>query len=67
VIVMENPNPVDLSEPERIPERDVVAMLAMLDYLIAEIGRVDPMSAQCLLLARKSFLEAMADALVRTH
>ena len=30
---------------ERIPERDILAMLAMIDYLIAEIGRIDPMSA----------------------
>jgi hypothetical protein len=42
-------------------------MLAMLDYLIAEIARVDVMSAQCLMLARKSLAEAVADALVRTH
>ena len=64
---MENPNRIDPPEAERIPERDIVAMLAMLDYLIAEIARIDTMSAQCLMLARKSLAEAVADALVRTH
>ena len=64
---MANPDRIDPPEAERIPERDVVAMLAMLDYLIAEIARVDVMSAQCLMLARKSLAEAVADALVRTH
>ncbi len=62
---MENPHTVD--QPEHIPERDVVAMLTMLDYLIAEISRIDAMSAQCLLLARKSLAEAMADLLVKAH
>jgi hypothetical protein len=64
---MENPNRIGPPEAERIPERDVVAMLTMLDYLIAEIGRVDVMSAQCLMLARKSLADAVADALVKTH
>jgi hypothetical protein len=64
---MANPDRIDPPEAERIPERDIVAMLAMLDYLIAEIARVDVMSAQCLMLARKSLAEAVADALVRTH
>jgi hypothetical protein len=64
---MENPNRIDPLEAERIPERDIVAMLAMLDYLIAEIARVDAMSAQCLMLARKSLAEMVADALVRAH
>ena len=64
---MENPNRIDPTEPERVPERDIVAMLAMLDYLIAEIACVDVMSAQCLMLARKSLAEAVADALVKAH
>jgi hypothetical protein len=64
---MANLDRIDPPEAERIPERDIVAMLAMLDYLIAEIARVDVMSAQCLMLARKSLAEAVADALVRTH
>ena len=64
---MENPNRIETSPPESVPERDVLAMLAMLDYLIAEIARVDAMSAQCLMLARKSLADAVADALVRAH
>lgn len=55
------------AQDERIPERDILAMLAMIDYLIAEIGRIDPMSAQCLVLARKSLAEAVGDSLVKAH
>ncbi len=64
---MPNPLPADTQEPERIPERDIVAMVAMLDYLIAEISKIDAMSAQCLMLARKSLTEAVAESLVRAH
>jgi hypothetical protein len=64
---MANLDRIDPPEAVRIPERDLVAMLAMLDYLIAEIARVDAMSAQCLMLARKSLAEAVADALVKMH
>jgi hypothetical protein len=64
---MEDPPHVDPPELLRIPERDVVAMLVMIDYLIAEISRIDVMSAQCLMLARKSLTEAVADALVKAH
>jgi hypothetical protein len=67
VIAMANPNRIDAPQPEPVPERDVLAMLAMLDYLIAEIAHVDAMSAQCLLLARKSLTDAVADSLVRAH
>jgi hypothetical protein len=54
-------------ERECIPERDILAMLAMLDYLIAEISRIDTMSVQCLILARKSLSEAVAGSLVKAH
>ncbi len=67
MIAMENSNRIDPLPPEPMPERDVLAMLAMLDYLIAEIARVDAMSAQCLMLARKSLADSVADALVQTH
>ena len=64
---MENPHCIGTPEPDRIPERDIVAMLTMLDYLIVEISRIDLMSAQCLILARKSLAEAVADSLVRAN
>jgi hypothetical protein len=64
---MEDPPHVDPPDLLRIPERDVVAMLVMIDYLIAEISRIDVMSAQCLMLARKSLTEAVAETLVKAH
>jgi hypothetical protein len=64
---MKTSHPVAPPAAESIPEGDVVAMLVMIDYLIAEIGRIDVMSAQCLMLARKSLTEAVAASLVRTH
>ena len=64
---MANPNRIDPPQAEPVPERDVLAMLAMLEYLIAEIAHVDAMSTQCLLLARKSLTDAVADALVKAH
>ena len=64
---MENTLPADIHEVEHIPERDIVAMVAMLDYLIAEISKIDTMSAQCLILARKSLTEAVGDALLRPN
>jgi len=67
VIVMANPHPVDPQAAEPIPERDIVAMLVMIDYLIAEVSRIDLMSAQCLMLARKSLTETVGDALVKAH
>jgi hypothetical protein len=60
-------NLVNIHEPELIPERDVVAMLAMLDYLIAEVGRIDAMAVQCLMVARKSLAETVADAFVKAN
>jgi hypothetical protein len=64
---MDNPHLVDTPEPELILERDIFALLAMLDYLISEIAKIDAMSTQCLILARKSLAEAVAEAFVRTH
>jgi hypothetical protein len=64
---MKQPAPVVPPAAEPIPATDIVAMLVMIDYLIAEIGRIDMMAAQCLMLARKSLTEAVADSLVKTH
>jgi hypothetical protein len=64
---MENTHLPDIHESNLIPERDIVAMLTMLDYLISEISKIDSMSAHCLILARKSLSEAVAAALVKAH
>jgi hypothetical protein len=46
------------SDPEQqggtLPEREILAMVKMLDYLITEVGKIDVTSAECLVLARKS-------------
>jgi hypothetical protein len=64
---MEEPSCFEVPELEPIPERDIISLVAMLDYLIGEIAKVDAMSASCLLLARKSLLDAVAAALVKPH
>ncbi len=64
---MPRPLPVDTPEGESIPERDIAAMMAMLDYLIAEVSKIDAMSAQCLILARKSLSDAVGDVFVSSH
>lgn len=64
---MANVHSIDPHAAEPVPKRDIVAMLVMIDYLIAEISRIDLMSAQCLKLARKSLTEAVADSTVKTH
>jgi hypothetical protein len=64
---MENSPLAQVHQPQPISERDIKAMLAMLDYLVAEISRIDGMAAQCLILARKSLTEAVADAFVKAH
>ncbi|HEY2136023.1 MAG TPA: hypothetical protein VGH49_09050 [Xanthobacteraceae bacterium] len=64
---MDNSFLAEAQDCERIPERDILAMLAMIDYLVAEISKIDTMSAQCLILARKSLSEAVGEALVKAH
>jgi len=60
-------NLANTEQVEFIPERDVVAMLAMLDYLIVEAGKIDAMAAQCLMVARKSLAETVAEAFVKAN
>ena len=67
VTIMPHPLPAESQEPERIPERDILAMVAMLDYLIVEVGKIDTMSAQCLMVARKSLTETVGEALVKPN
>jgi hypothetical protein len=64
---MQEPSCPGSLEAQPIAERDILSLVAMLDYLVGEIAKVDAMSASCLLLARKSLLEAVADALVRVN
>ena len=66
---MEQPiviSPANPEEREGMSPRDVLAMLAMLDYLIAQVGQIDGMSAHCLVLARKSLATA-ADGRCKAH
>ena len=56
---MENPS---VGDPP-----NVVAMLAMLDYLISEVSRIDETSAQCLVLARQSLSDAATGAFPKPH
>jgi hypothetical protein len=44
----------EIDEPDHVRACDVVAMLAMLDWLISRIGPIDAMSATCLVMARES-------------
>jgi hypothetical protein len=47
-------NRTDLDDAEEITKRDVRAMIAMIDYLVAQVRPVDGLAAHCLDLARKS-------------
>lgn len=40
-----------VAECERIPERDILAMIAMLDYLIVEVSKIDTTSVETLVEA----------------
>lgn len=44
----------DHGASEHVQGCDIVAMLAMLDWLISRIGPIDQMSATCLVMARQS-------------
>jgi hypothetical protein len=52
---------------EEVRDSDILAMLPMLDYLIAEISRIDRISAQHLVLARTSLAEAVVHCVIRAH
>lgn len=56
----------DSEEDEGMSARDILAMLSMLDYLIAQVSPIDGMSAHCLVLARKSLATA-ADGRSKAH
>jgi len=48
-------------------EQDLAALLAMLDYLIAEISRVDLTATQCLMLARRTLSELVDRSRSQAH
>ena len=53
---MEQPiaNRTDLDDVDEVTKRDIRAMIAMIDYLVAQVRPVDSLAAHCLDLARKS-------------
>jgi hypothetical protein len=48
-------------------KRDLLAMLAMLDYLIVHIKPVDEVSAHCLVLAHRSLENTATRGVGSTH
>ncbi len=64
---MQRSNSLGPQLPKPLPERDIRSLVAMLDYLVSEIAKIDATSAHCLMLARESLLDAAADALVKPH
>ena len=69
VTAMEQPivtSTANTEEREGMSPRDVLAMLSMLDYLIAQVAQIDGMSAHCLVLARKSLATA-GDGRAKAH
>jgi hypothetical protein len=54
-------------QAEEVSDSDILAMLPMLDYLIAEISRFDRVCAHHLVSARTSLAQAVAHCVVRAH
>ena len=53
---------------ESISDADILVMISMLDYLIIEVSRIDPVSAHHLKSARGSLADTVApSALPRAH
>lgn len=62
---MERPIIIDAANAagfESVPRSDILAMLAMIDYLIIQASPIDEVSTACLVMARKS-LAAFAGGL----
>ncbi len=57
------------SEPhEGISDADILVMISMIDYLITEVGRIDPESTHHLRAARGTLAESVAPAVLpRAH
>lgn len=54
-------------ETDCISERDIVAMVAMIDYLIAQIGPVNRVAMNGLVVARESLAGAVAQRTAHVH
>jgi hypothetical protein len=53
---------------ESISDADILVMIAMIDYLIIEVSRIDPVSADHLKSARGSLADSVVpSALPRAH
>jgi hypothetical protein len=53
---------------ESVSDADILVMIAMIDYLIIEISRIDPVSADHLKSARGSLADTVVpSALPRAH
>ena len=53
---------------ESVSDADVLVMIAMIDYLIIEVSRIDPVSAHHLKEARGSLADGVVpSALPRAH
>ena len=50
-----------------VTKRDVLAMIAMINYLIAQVGPIDGVAAHCLDLARKSLESGTVPGVVPLH
>jgi hypothetical protein len=59
--------PPETDEIDDITKRDVLAMIAMIDYLITQVKPVDGVAAHCLDLARKSLESGAARCEVPLH
>ena len=70
VTVMKAQNLADSTssdECEFVRDNEIRAILPMLDYLIAQISRIDRTSAHHLMSARTSLAESVAHCVIRTH
>ena len=53
---------------ESISDADILVMISMIDYLITEVSRIDPVSARHLREARGALADSVApSALPRAH
>ena len=59
--------PTEIDDIDEVTQRDVLAMIAMINYLITQVRPVDGVAAHCLDLARKSLESGAARCEVPLH